>query len=71
MTALFRRAARLEAGTWRSIARWAARHPDVPAGAVPFAYHLQLVAPAVVLAAAYPWSRSVPSACTPTTPRRW
>lgn len=50
MTALPARAVRLEAGTWRSLARWVTRRPDVPAGAVPFAYHLQLVAPAAVLA---------------------
>jgi hypothetical protein len=40
----------LEAGTWRSLARWVTRRPDVPSGAVPFTYHLPLVAPAVVLA---------------------
>jgi hypothetical protein len=45
-----RRAARLAAGTWRSIARWIARRPAVPARAVPFPYHQQLVAPAVVIA---------------------
>lgn len=50
MKALLHRAARLEAGTWRSIARWVTRRPDVPLGAVPFPYHLQLVAPAVVMA---------------------
>lgn len=50
MKALLCRAARFEAGTWRSLARWVARHPDVPPGGTPFTYHLQLVAPAVVMA---------------------
>lgn len=50
MRALLRRAARFEAGTWRGVGRWAARRRDVPPGTVPFAYHEQTVAPAVVLA---------------------
>lgn len=50
MRTLLRRAVRLEAGTWRSLARGVTRRPDVPSGAVPFTYHLPLVAPAVVMA---------------------
>lgn len=50
MRALLRRAVRWEAGTWRSLARWVTRRPDVPPGAVPFPYHGPLVAPAVVMA---------------------
>jgi uncharacterized protein (TIGR03083 family) len=47
---LLRRAVRFELGTWRAFARWVARRPDVPPDARAFAYHLQLVAPAVVMA---------------------
>ncbi len=50
MSGLLRRAARFEAGTWRALARWVARRPDVPAGSAPFGYHQQLVAPGLVLA---------------------
>ncbi len=50
MTGLLRRAARFEAGTWRALARWGARRPDVPPGSTPFGYHQQLVAPGLVLA---------------------
>ncbi|MGY1653779.1 hypothetical protein [Geodermatophilus sp. SYSU D01119] len=33
-----RRAVALELGTWRSLARWVSRRPDVPAGAEAFGY---------------------------------
>lgn len=44
-----RRAVRFEVGTWRSLARWLLRRPDVPAGGTPFAYRSTLVAPMVVM----------------------
>jgi hypothetical protein len=47
--ALLRRAARFEAGTWRSLARWIGRRPAVPPDATPFAYHLPLLAPMAVM----------------------
>jgi hypothetical protein len=50
VSGLLRRAARFEAGTWRALARWVARRPDVPPGSTPFGYHQQLVAPSLVLA---------------------
>lgn len=48
MSTLLRRAVRFEAGTWRSLARWLTRRPDVPVGATPFGYHQLLVAPLAV-----------------------
>lgn len=44
-------AARYEAGTWRSLARWVSRRPDVPPGATPFAYRSPLLPPIIVILA--------------------
>lgn len=46
---LIRRAARFEAGNWRSLARWVSRRPDITPGDSTFAYHSPLVAPTIVI----------------------
>lgn len=39
---------RFEAAMWRSLARWLARRPDVPAGGTPFAYRSPMMAVLIV-----------------------
>lgn len=45
------RALRYELNTWRCLARWLARRPDVPKGGVAFAYRGPLMLPIVVITA--------------------
>lgn len=48
---LARRALRFELNTWRCLARWLARRPDVPAGGVAFAYRGPMALPIGVITA--------------------
>ncbi|WP_433555073.1 hypothetical protein ACQPWY_20645 [Pseudonocardia xinjiangensis] len=49
VTALARRAVRFEAGSWRSLARWLLRRPDLAPGDTPFPYRGPLLAPMLVM----------------------